>query len=99
MINMARQEKDRRREFYVVIEEGEDGYYVVEVPQLRGCYTQAKTSDELMARVKEVIWLCLEDEDEKGIRAEPRPRIIRIQKVFEHGATLDSQGAGGLLWP
>jgi predicted RNase H-like HicB family nuclease len=46
----------------VIIEEGEDGYYVAEVPQLRGCYTQAKTLDELMARVKEVIQLCLEDE-------------------------------------
>jgi len=48
---MAR--RRRAREFYVIIEEGEDGYYVAEVPQLRGCYTQAKTLDELMARVKQ----------------------------------------------
>lgn len=59
--------KRKAREFYVVIEEGEDGYYIAEVPQLRGCYTQAKTLDELMARVREVIRLCLEDESEQAL--------------------------------
>ncbi|HID28528.1 MAG TPA: type II toxin-antitoxin system HicB family antitoxin, partial [Desulfobacterales bacterium] len=74
---MARQKSNGKREFYVIIEEGENGYYVAEVPELRGCYTQAKTLDELMVRVKEVIQLCLEeDEEEEGVRAEPKPRII-----------------------
>lgn len=73
--------KRRRREFYVVIEEGEDGYYVAEVPELRGCYTQAKTLDELMERVKEVIQLCLEDKSEPFISARLKPRIVGIQKV------------------
>lgn len=45
---MARWEKDRKREFY----------YVAEVSQLRGCYTQAKTFHKLMAQAKEVIQLC-----------------------------------------
>jgi predicted RNase H-like HicB family nuclease len=48
------------REFTVVIEQDEDGYYVATVPQLKGCHTQAKSLDELMARTKEVIQLCLE---------------------------------------
>lgn len=69
----------------MIIEEGEDGYYVAEIPQLRGCYTQAKTLDELMVRVKEVIQLCLEDEEgatyEEGVRAELKPRIIGIQRI------------------
>jgi predicted RNase H-like HicB family nuclease len=76
---MAR--RRRVREFYVIIEEGEDGYYVAEVPQLRGCYTQAKTLDELMARVKEVIQLCLEDESERALPMSFKPRIVGIQKV------------------
>jgi predicted RNase H-like HicB family nuclease len=76
---MAR--RRRAREFYVIIEEGEDGYYVAEVPQLRGCYTQAKTLDELMARVKEVIQLCLEDESERALPMSFKPRIVGIQKV------------------
>ncbi len=50
------------REFYVVIEKDEDGFYVGEVPQLRGCYTQGKSLDELMENIKEVIKLCLEEE-------------------------------------
>jgi predicted RNase H-like HicB family nuclease len=73
--------KRRQREFYVIIEEGEDGYYVAEVPELRGCYTQAKTLDELMSRVKEVIQLCLEDAGEWTISADLKPRIVGIQKI------------------
>ena len=51
-----------RREFSVVIERDEDGYYVGSVPELKGCHTQAKSLDELMERVKEAILLCLEVE-------------------------------------
>ncbi|MBD2439132.1 type II toxin-antitoxin system HicB family antitoxin [Nostoc sp. FACHB-110] len=55
-----------KREFYVIIERDEDGYYVGEVPQLRGCYSQGETIDELMVNIKEVIELCLETQiDEK----------------------------------
>jgi len=53
------------REFYVVIERDEDGYYVGEVPQWRGCYSQGKTLDELMSHIKEVIELCLEEPQEE----------------------------------
>ncbi len=51
------------REFNVVIERDEDGYFVASVPELRGCHTQAKSLDVLMRRVKEAIQLCLEVED------------------------------------
>jgi predicted RNase H-like HicB family nuclease len=51
------------REFFVVIEKDEDGYYVGEAPQLRACYAQGRTMDELLANMKEVIALALEDED------------------------------------
>jgi len=51
------------REFSVVIEKDEDGYFVASVPMLRGCHTQAKSLDVLMKRVKEAIELCLEVEE------------------------------------
>lgn len=51
------------REFSVVIEKDEEGYFVASVPTLRGCHTQAKSLDVLMKRVKEAIELCLEVED------------------------------------
>jgi predicted RNase H-like HicB family nuclease len=51
------------REFSVIIEKDEDGYFVASVPMLRGCHTQAKSLDALMKRVKEAIELCLEVEE------------------------------------
>ncbi|QSJ17768.1 type II toxin-antitoxin system HicB family antitoxin [Nostoc sp. UHCC 0702] len=48
-----------QREFYVIIERDEDGYYLGEVPQLKACYSQGETIDELIANIKEVIELSL----------------------------------------
>ena len=56
-----------KREYYVVIERDEDGYYVGEVPQLRACYGQGRTLDELMTNIKEVIELCLDEAEEESI--------------------------------
>ena len=68
--------KVTKREFYVIIERDEDGYYVGEVPQLKGCYSQGETIDELMANIKEVIELCLEEEGDDSL-----PEFVGIQKV------------------
>jgi len=50
--------------FKVVIKEGEDGWYVVEIPSLPGCISQGKTIQEALENIKEAIELHLEpDED------------------------------------
>lgn len=49
------------RDFYVVIERDEDGLYVGEVPELKACYSQGETVDELMENIREVIEMCLEE--------------------------------------
>jgi predicted RNase H-like HicB family nuclease len=64
------------REFYVMIERDEDGLFVGEVPQLRACYSQGRTIDELMSNMREVIALCLE-ETEDDIANE----FVGVQKV------------------
>ena len=64
------------REFYVVIEKDEDGFYVGEVPQLKACYTQGRTLDELMENIKEVIELCLEDQDASTVT-----QFVGIHKI------------------
>ena len=46
-------------EFYVWIEQDDDGMYVGEVPQLPACYSQGRTLDELLHNIREVIALCL----------------------------------------
>ena len=66
-----------QREFFVVIERDEDGVYVGEVPQLRACYSQGKTIDELLVNMREAIELCLEDED-----LGPLPEFIGIQRLL-----------------
>lgn len=49
-------------QFKVLIERDEDGIYVASVPELPGCYTQAKTLEILRVRIKEVIELVLESD-------------------------------------
>ena len=47
-------------DFTVLIEMDEEGWLVGSVPSLHGCHTQARTMDELLERMEEVIRLCLE---------------------------------------
>ena len=49
--------------YSVVIEEDKlDGGYIAYVPNLKGCYTQADTLDELKQNIIEAIQLSEEDE-------------------------------------
>jgi len=59
----VKKHKAENRSFTVLIEQDEDGYYVATVPALKSCYTQAKTVEALYPRIREVIALCLEEED------------------------------------
>jgi len=52
--------------FTVLIEQDEDGIYVAKVPDIIGCYTQGKTVEQAMERIKEAIQVCIES-DEKDI--------------------------------
>ena len=65
-----------KREFFVVIEQDDDGWFVGEVPQLKACYSQGKTIDELMENMRDVIKICLE-EDEFGEIS----RFVGIQRI------------------
>ncbi|MEM2110231.1 MAG: type II toxin-antitoxin system HicB family antitoxin [Candidatus Odinarchaeota archaeon] len=66
------------RDYTVIIEKDEDGYYVASVPELPGCHTQAKTIDELINRVKEAIEVYLEVESEEDL---PKLNFVGIQRV------------------
>jgi predicted RNase H-like HicB family nuclease len=67
-----------KREFTVVIELDEDGYYVGTVPQLKGCHTQARSLDELMERINEAVKLCLEVE---GDLEEETLQFVGVQRI------------------
>jgi predicted RNase H-like HicB family nuclease len=66
-----------KREYTVIIEQDEAGWYVAEVPELYGCHTQAKSLDELMERVKEAIELCREGEGANG----PEKHLVGVQRI------------------
>jgi predicted RNase H-like HicB family nuclease len=67
--------KARVRQFTVIIEQDEDGYYVANVPALKSCHTQARTLEELTSRIREVIKLCLAEQDA------PRLKFVALQQV------------------
>jgi predicted RNase H-like HicB family nuclease len=69
---------DMRRDFTVVVERDEDGYYVASVPALAGCHTQARSLDQLVERVEEAIALCLEDGDNRDL---PALEFVGVQRV------------------
>ena len=63
--------------YLVLIEKDEDGIYVAKVPDIPGCYTQGKTVEQAMERIKEAIEVCLEAD-----KNEINPmRFIGIQKI------------------
>jgi predicted RNase H-like HicB family nuclease len=67
-----------KREFNVVIERDAEGYYVASVPELRGCHTQARSLDKLLARIREAIELCLELEDSRQTQSS---EFVGLQRV------------------
>ena len=65
------------KEYTVIIEKDEDGWYVSDVVELPGCHTQSKSMDELMERTREAIKAYLATEAEPNITS----RFIGIQRV------------------
>ena len=43
----------------VIIEPGEDGYFVAHVPSLKSCWSQGKTKEETLQNIREAIDLYL----------------------------------------
>lgn len=46
----------------VVLQQGEDGYYVVHCSSLKSCWSQGKTKDEALRNIHEAIELYLEQD-------------------------------------
>ena len=59
--------KKETRDFTVLIEQDEDGIYIAKVPEIQGCYTQGKSIEEVLRRIKEAIEVCLEGDKEEII--------------------------------
>ena len=49
----------------ILVEQDENNIYIVSCPFFKGCHSYGKTIDEAMANIKEVIDMCIEEENEK----------------------------------
>ena len=84
---MARGSKNARhvsvagKQLPLIVERGDDGWYVVECPLLSGCYTQGKTLDEALKNIREVIEMLLEEKDARDILAAYRPTEISFHTI------------------
>lgn len=76
---MKMKSKSRKITLPIIVEKDEDGFYVVECPLLKGCYTQGETLDEALRNIHEVIEMCLEEESEETVS-----EIANIQEFSFH---------------
>jgi predicted RNase H-like HicB family nuclease len=54
--------------FTIIVEQSPDGYFA-ECRELQGCYAEGATYEEVMANIKEVVELHIEDRIERGDRS------------------------------
>ena len=69
------------RQIPLLVEKGEDDFYVVECPVLKGCYTQGKTIDEALRNIREVIDLILEEKENRMILKNYRPAELSLHTI------------------
>ena len=56
----------------VIVECGDDGYYVAKVPALKGCWSQGKTKEQALQNIREAIDLYLEPEPSAFVQVNGR---------------------------
>ncbi|HZX34761.1 MAG TPA: type II toxin-antitoxin system HicB family antitoxin [archaeon] len=70
------------KEFDVIFEKDEDGWFIADVPSLPGCHTQGKTKKDALKNIREAILLYLEVLEEK--KTKKRTPTVSIEKVAVH---------------
>ena len=70
-----------RKQLPLLVEKGEDGFYVVECPLFEGCYSQGKTIDEALANIREVIELILEERRSRETLRSYNPEEISLHTI------------------
>ena len=73
--------KIKNKRIPVIVEKGEDGFYIIESPVFKGCYTQGKTIDEALKNIREVIELCLEEKENQEILESYNPQELSLHNI------------------
>jgi predicted RNase H-like HicB family nuclease len=66
----------KKLHFPIMIEIDEDGYFIVSCPTFKGCHSYGETIDEALENIKEVIEMCLEEQD-----VEPVNKFVGFREV------------------
>ncbi len=67
--------------FPVILEKDEDGVYIVECPLFSGCYSQGRTVEQALKKIKEVIHLCLEEKNNQELARAYVPQEMSLHTV------------------
>jgi len=78
---MKKNHKKTIYHFPVIIEKDENGYYIGKIPNLRSCYTQAKTLPKLYKRLNEVASLCIEVEEKDFNEKIEQNEFVGVQQL------------------
>ena len=71
--------------YTVVLEQEEDGGYVVSVPALPGCVSQGDTRGDTLSNIQEAIAVYLEDCRDAGDPTEAAPAALALALVLTFG--------------
>jgi predicted RNase H-like HicB family nuclease len=63
---VKRRKKPTRHHLPVLIEQDEDGVFIVSVPTLTGCRSYGRTIQEALKNIAEAAGLCLQDESPRS---------------------------------
>ncbi len=66
----------KKLHFPIMIEIDENGYFIVSCPTFKGCHSYGETIDEALENIKEVIEMCLEEQD-----VEPVNKFVGFREV------------------
>jgi predicted RNase H-like HicB family nuclease len=73
--------KIKNKKLPIIVEKDVDGFYVVECPVFRGCFTQGKTIDEALINIREVIELCLEEKENQDALESYNPQELSLHNI------------------
>ena len=62
----------------VIVERGEDGYFVTHVPSLKSCWSQGKTREEALENIREAIVLYLEPEPTELTQENENHEVVEL---------------------
>jgi len=62
-MNKHKEQLEKKLHFPIMIEIDEDGYFIVSCPVFKGCHSYGETIDEAIENIKEVIEMCLEEQE------------------------------------